>query len=100
MGELTDKTKGIANEVAGRAKQAAGDAANRPDVQAEGEAQEAKGEGQNGDDAESASICGRCTSMPFITWIAFSGSSIATCMCIPKISSRRATYCSWSTRLR
>ena len=28
---------------------------------------------QNGDDAESASICGRCSSSPFITWIAFSG---------------------------
>src|SRR3954454_5286128 len=32
--------------------------------------------------------------------MAFSGSSTATCMCIPKISSRRAMYCSWSTSWR
>jgi len=36
MGELTDKTKGIANQVAGKTKQAVGDAADRPDIRAEG----------------------------------------------------------------
>lgn len=47
MGELTDKMKGIGNEIAGKTKQVVGDAADRPDVQAEGVAQEGKGEGQN-----------------------------------------------------
>ena len=47
MGELTDKIKGVANEIAGKTKQAVGDATDRPDVQADGIAQEAKGEGQN-----------------------------------------------------
>ncbi len=43
MGELTDKAKGIANEVAGNVKQASGDPATR----AAGKAQERKGEAQN-----------------------------------------------------
>ena len=43
MGELKDKAKGIANEVAGTAKQ---QSAN-PDTRAEGRAQERKGEAQN-----------------------------------------------------
>ncbi len=43
MGELKDKAKGIANEVAGNIKQASGDPAKR----AEGRAQEDKGELQN-----------------------------------------------------
>jgi uncharacterized protein YjbJ (UPF0337 family) len=43
MGELKDKAKGIANEVAGNAKQASDD----PDTRAEGRAQERKGEAQN-----------------------------------------------------
>ena len=43
MGELKDKAKGIANEVAGNAKQASDD----PDTRAEGRAQESKGEFQN-----------------------------------------------------
>ncbi|WP_420136591.1 CsbD family protein [Sphingomonas sp.] len=47
MGELTDKIKGVSNEIAGKVKQAVGDATDRPDVQAEGSAQELKGEGQN-----------------------------------------------------
>jgi uncharacterized protein YjbJ (UPF0337 family) len=47
MGELTDKIKGVSNEIAGKVKQAVGDATDRPDVQAEGAAQEVKGEGQN-----------------------------------------------------
>jgi uncharacterized protein YjbJ (UPF0337 family) len=47
MGELTDKIKGVANELTGKGKQAVGDATDRPDIQAEGAAQETKGEGQN-----------------------------------------------------
>jgi uncharacterized protein YjbJ (UPF0337 family) len=47
MGELIDKAKGVANQVAGKTKQAVGDAANRPDIEAEGAAQDAKGQGQN-----------------------------------------------------
>ena len=47
MGELTDKIKGVSNEIAGKVKQAVGDATDRPDVQAEGAAQEVKGQGQN-----------------------------------------------------
>ena len=43
MGELKDKAKGIANEVAGNVKQQSSD----PDTQAEGAAQETKGEAQN-----------------------------------------------------
>ena len=40
MGELKDKAKGIANEIAGNAKQTSDD----PDTRAEGRAQERKGE--------------------------------------------------------
>jgi len=43
MGELTDKAKGIANELAGNVKQASND----PETHAEGVAQEKKGEAQN-----------------------------------------------------
>jgi len=43
MGELKDKAKGIANEVAGNTKQTSDD----PDTRAEGRAQERKGEAQN-----------------------------------------------------
>ena len=43
MGELKDKAKGIANEIAGNVKQAS----DNPDTRAEGRAQERKGEGQN-----------------------------------------------------
>jgi uncharacterized protein YjbJ (UPF0337 family) len=42
MGELKDKAKGIANEVAGNVKQGSADPAER----AEGKAQERKGEAQ------------------------------------------------------
>ena len=42
MGELTDKMKGAANQVAGDLKQSSND----PNVRAEGDAQETKGEGQ------------------------------------------------------
>lgn len=47
MGELKDKTKGIANEVAGNTKQAIGKATDNERLRAEGEAQERKGEAQN-----------------------------------------------------
>jgi uncharacterized protein YjbJ (UPF0337 family) len=43
MGELKDKAKGVANEVAGNVKQTSADPADR----AEGRAQERKGEAQN-----------------------------------------------------
>ena len=43
MGELTDKAKGIGNELAGNAKQLSDDTETR----AEGHAQERKGEAQN-----------------------------------------------------
>lgn len=44
MGEFTDKAKGVANEAVGKVKQAIGDATDRPDVQAEGVAQETAGD--------------------------------------------------------
>ncbi|MFZ5706663.1 MAG: CsbD family protein [Pseudomonadota bacterium] len=44
MGEMSDKIKGHANELAGKAKRAVGDALDRPDIRAEGDAQEAKGD--------------------------------------------------------
>ena len=47
MGELKDKAKGLGNEIAGNVKQAAGKATNKPNLEAEGHAQERKGEGQN-----------------------------------------------------
>jgi uncharacterized protein YjbJ (UPF0337 family) len=45
MGELTDKAKGIGNEIAGNAKQAVA-GRDDPALAAEGKAQERKGEGQ------------------------------------------------------
>jgi uncharacterized protein YjbJ (UPF0337 family) len=47
MGELTDKAKGLGNEIAGNAKQAAGKATDNERLEGEGIAQERKGEGQN-----------------------------------------------------
>ncbi|MGN3975421.1 CsbD family protein [Tsuneonella sp. SYSU-LHT278] len=47
MGELKDKAKGIGNEVAGNAKQMTADATDDPSLDAEGKAQERKGEAQN-----------------------------------------------------
>lgn len=47
MGELKDKAKGLGNEIAGNVKQAAGRANNDSKLEAEGTAQERKGEGQN-----------------------------------------------------
>ena len=47
MGELNDKAKGLGNEIAGNIKQAAGKVSGNDHLQAEGVAQERKGEGQN-----------------------------------------------------
>lgn len=47
MGEFTDKLKGEANEVIGKVKRVVGDALDRPDIHAEGDAQEAAGDLQN-----------------------------------------------------
>jgi uncharacterized protein YjbJ (UPF0337 family) len=47
MGELTDKAKGLGNEIAGNIKQAVGKATDRPHLEAEGIVQERKGEAQN-----------------------------------------------------
>lgn len=46
MGELKDKAKGLGNEAAGNIKQAAAEATNNPRLDAEGRAQERKGEAQ------------------------------------------------------
>ncbi len=48
MGELKDTAKGLGNELAGNAKQVAGDIRNDPEQKAEGIAQEKKGELQQG----------------------------------------------------
>ena len=47
MGELTDKAKGLGNEIAGNIKQAAGKMSGNEHLKDEGIAQERKGEGQN-----------------------------------------------------
>ena len=47
MGELTDKAKGLGNEIAGNVKQAAGKATDSPHLENEGVAQERKGDAQN-----------------------------------------------------
>jgi uncharacterized protein YjbJ (UPF0337 family) len=47
MGELTDKAKGLGNEIAGNIKQTAGKATDKPHLEAEGVVQERKGEAQN-----------------------------------------------------
>jgi uncharacterized protein YjbJ (UPF0337 family) len=43
MGSTTDKIKGMANEAAGKTRQAAGDAMDDPEMEAKGAAQESKG---------------------------------------------------------
>lgn len=47
MGEFTDKLKAAGNETVGKIKQVIGDATDRPDVQAEGVAQEGAGKVQS-----------------------------------------------------
>ncbi|MBP8231686.1 CsbD family protein [Rhizorhabdus sp.] len=44
MGVMSDKIKGHTNELVGKAKRAVGEALDRPDIVAEGDAQEAKGD--------------------------------------------------------
>jgi uncharacterized protein YjbJ (UPF0337 family) len=44
MGEIADKVSGATNEAVGKIKRAVGDATDRPDITAEGDAQEAKGD--------------------------------------------------------
>ena len=46
MSSTTDKIKGLANEAAGNVKQGVGKATGNEKLQAEGKAQELKGEGQ------------------------------------------------------
>src|SRR4051812_37216365 len=55
---------------------------------------------QNGEFALRARSSGRCTRMPFATWIALSGASTPTCTCWPKISSWRGTKSSAAIRSR
>lgn len=56
MGEMLDKAKGHANEIAGKAKRAIGEAMDRPDIRAEGDAQEAKGDLQKAKGAVKGAI--------------------------------------------
>jgi uncharacterized protein YjbJ (UPF0337 family) len=44
MGEMKDRAKGLADEAIGKAKRAIGEATDRPDIKAEGDLQEAKGD--------------------------------------------------------
>ena len=46
MGELTEKAKGLGNEIAGKTKHAVGDATDNPKLKVEGDLQQAKGEVQ------------------------------------------------------
>ena len=47
MGELSEKAKGLGNEIAGAAKSATGKATDNPKLQFKGEAQKLKGKAQN-----------------------------------------------------
>jgi uncharacterized protein YjbJ (UPF0337 family) len=47
MGEITDKLDAAGNKIAGKAKELFGEATNKPDVEAEGEAQQLKGTAQD-----------------------------------------------------
>ncbi len=44
MGEFTDRVKGAVDETVGKVKRGVGEATDRPDIKAEGDAQEAKGD--------------------------------------------------------
>jgi uncharacterized protein YjbJ (UPF0337 family) len=44
MGEFTEKAKGLGNEIAGKTKQAVGDAIDNKEMQGKGLLQEAKGD--------------------------------------------------------
>ncbi len=47
MGELTDKAKGLGNEIAGNAKRVVADATDNPKLAVEGDLQTAKGKLQS-----------------------------------------------------
>ncbi len=44
MGEFADKAKGAIDETVGKIKRGVGEATDRPDIKAEGDAQETKGD--------------------------------------------------------
>ncbi len=46
MGEFTERAKGVADETIGKAKRAIGEAIDRPDIIADGDRQEAKGDAE------------------------------------------------------
>ena len=46
MGEFTEKAKGVGNDIAGKAKVAAGKVLDKPELQVEGEIQQVKGAAQ------------------------------------------------------
>jgi uncharacterized protein YjbJ (UPF0337 family) len=46
MGELTEKAKGLGNEIAGKAKVAVAKATDNPKLRVEGDIQQVKGEAQ------------------------------------------------------
>lgn len=46
MSEFENRAKGVIDETIGKAKRAFGDATNREDIRAEGDAQEAKGDAE------------------------------------------------------
>lgn len=46
MGELTEKAKGVGNEIAGTTKQIVGDATDNPKLVIEGDMQRGKGKAQ------------------------------------------------------
>lgn len=47
MGELTEKTKGLGNKIAGKVKETAGDATDNAKLKSEGNLQQAKGKAQD-----------------------------------------------------
>ncbi len=47
MGEMNEKAKGMANEIAGKTKQVVADATDNPKLRVEGDLQQAKGKVQN-----------------------------------------------------
>lgn len=48
MGELKDRAAAAYDETVGKAKRALGDALDKPELRAEGDAQEAKGDAEKG----------------------------------------------------
>jgi uncharacterized protein YjbJ (UPF0337 family) len=58
MADMKERAKGVADETVGKAKRVVGNAMNRADIVAEGDAQEAKG------DAEKAAACEKAAAKP------------------------------------